>query len=421
MYIQFEGSARWPHDLAAVQRTKIAMLLKLGELLQNVASAPPITTRLGLESHCNDLSNVAFLDVICRSGALFRLRVHHEHELRLLERNLASTSSSDSREATASALSAYKRHYVQSPLHTQAVRTMCTRFPLLSPSIRLMKKWRNTHLLSRHISDELIELLTIRGFVQPYPWAVPGGILTAFLRTLTFISKWDWRSEPLIIDFSGEMEVEAYAAIRTRFEAWRKIDPAMNRVAVFAASNLDIDGLSWTDKGPSKFVATRLTCLARAACAVIKEQGLALEATVPFTPSFSDYDFVVHLNSHYIAKHAGTKAVRKIAYKNLQTVQQQDPFHSNHQPVSAFVEELRRRYGSNVILFYNESGGAVIGGLWNPQAGPRSWKVKAGYSTIPMEHSGEEVGKMTINKPAILHDIAKLGGDLISKIGEKDQ
>lgn len=398
------------------------MLLKLGEMLLGLGSKLIVAARLGLESQAKDLSNLAFLDVSYTDGALFRLRVHHEPEVRLLERLLASVSSSETKAAVAATLSFHKRIYIQSPLHTQAVRTMCTRNAILSPSIRLMKKWRDAHLLSNHISDELIELLTIHTLVQSYPWAAPGSILTSFVRTLTFISRWDWRSEPLIVDFSGEMEVAAHAAIRTRFDAWRKIDPAMNRIAVFAASNVDTDGVSWTELGPSKVVATRLTCLARAACAFIKEHGLAIKAAALFTPTTSDYDFVVHLNVQYVAKDAGDTTAKKSEYKNLQLVEQRDPLSSTNRPVLGFVEELRAHYQSNVIFFYNEGGGGFIGGfiggLWNPQTGPRLWKLKAGYSTFPMNDKGEEVGYIAINKKATLHDIAKLGGDLISKIEE---
>ena len=416
MYVQFEGSSRWPDDLAAVQRTKIAFLLKLGELLQGSTSASNVTTRLGLEKHGKDLSNFAFLDVSYTTGALFRLRIHHERELTLLERVLASGSSGASREATVSAFSAYKRNFVQSPLYTQAVRTLCTRFPLLSPSVRLMKKWRDSHLLSHHVSDELIELLTIRSFVQPYPWAVPGSMITGFLRTLTFISKWDWRSDPLIVDFSSEMKITNYHAISTHFEAWRRIDPAMNRIAMFAASNFDPEGISWTEYGPSKVVAARLTSLARAACTVVKDQGLGVQAGALFAPSLTDYDFIVHLDLQFVAKDAGKKTTRKGGYKNLQIQEQQDPPFLSCQLVHSFLEELRTRYGSNVIFFYNENEGLVIGGLWNAQTGPRSWKVNVGYSTVPIMQASKEDEHITINKDGTLHEIARLGGDLISKI-----
>ncbi len=418
VYIQFEGSSRWPDDIAAVQRTKIAFLLKMGELLAEATTR--LTTRLGLENNSRKLLNSAFLDVLYPEGAFFRLRIHHEREFNLLEKTLKDKSHTQtSREETASALSAYKRNFIQAPLHTQAIRTLRTRFPLLSPSIRLMKKWRDSHLLSHHISDELIELLTVRIFVHPGPWSVPGSVMTGFLRTLKLISKWDWRSEPLIVDFNGEMSSKEIEEIHIRFEAWRKIDPAMNRVVMFAASNLDPDGITWTELGPSKVVAARFTSLAEAACGVIKEQGVGIEPEMLFAASMVDYDFLIHLNTRFVGDNAGQQRDLKPVYKNFQVQVQGDKSLVGFNSVQSFVEELRTLYDTNVVFFHNEQGGSVVAGLWNPQTGLRPWKTNLQYSTMPVTVPDEESSQVTVNKMATLHDIARLGGDMISRIEVK--
>ncbi len=412
--IQFEGSVRWPDDITAVQRTKTAFLLKMGELLEG--STDGLITRLGLENCDQKLLNVAFLDIHYPSGASFRLRIHHERESNLLERSLKDAShSAASREETASALSTYKRDFIQGPIHTQAIRTLSTRFPLLSPSMRLMKKWRDSHMLSSHVSDELIELLTVRTFVHPYPWSVPGSVMTGFLRTLTLISRWDWQNEPMIIDFNGEMTSLEIEAINLRFEAWRKIDPAMNRISMFAASNLDPSGITWTEVGPSKVVAARFTSLAKAACGMMKEQGTNLEPQALFAASMADYDFVVHLNPRSTRTSRGEK--RHSVFKNLHVQSDQDKKSlSGFDPLRLFLGELRAMYGSNVLFFSNEYGHSLIAGLWNPQTGPRPWKVNLPYSTKPILRSSDEDTQITINKAATLHDIARLGGDMVSRI-----
>ena len=418
VFVQFEGSSRWPDDIAAVQRTKIAFLLKMGELLAEATTG--LTTRLGLENNSNKLLNSAFLDVLYPEGAFFRLRIHHEREFNLLEKTLKDKSHTQtSREETASALSAYKRNFIQAPLHTQAIRTLSTRFPLLSPSIRLMKKWRDSHLLSHHISDELIELLTVRIFVHPGPWSVPGSVMTGFLRTLRLISKWDWRSEPLIVDFNGEMSSKEIEEIHIRFEAWRKIDPAMNRVVMFAASNLDPDGITWTELGPSKVVAARFTSLAEAACGVIKEQGVGIEPEMLFAACMVDYDFLVHLNTRFVGDNAGQQRDLKPVYKNFQVQVQGYKSLVGFNSVQSFVEELRTLYDTNVVFFHNEQGGSVVAGLWNPQTGLRPWKTNLQYSTMPVTVPDEESSQVTVNKMATLHDIARLGGDMISRIEVK--
>ena len=412
--VQFEGSSRWPDDIAAVRRTKIAFLLKIGELLKEQNRR--LIARVGLENTNNRLLETAFLDILYPSGALFRVRIHHERELNLLERTLkGEVQTVVGREEAALALSAYKRHFIQAPLHTQAVHTLSTRFPILSSSMRLMKTWRDSHLLSGHISDELIELLTICTFVNPYPWSVPGSVMTGFLRTLTLVARWDWRSEPLIVDFNGEMKSQDIDNINLRYEAWRKIDPAMNRVAMFLASNVDQSGIAWTESGPSKVVAARFTSLAKAACDLVVEQEMKLKLEELFLPSTVEYDFVIHLDPRFVEEGPKAGGTLSAPFKNLQIQASEDRTLVGVNPMQSFLDELRALYGSNVLFFYGESGGQVIGGLWNPQTGPRPWKINWQYSTLPHLRPGSDAHEpqVTLNRRSTLNDISRLGYDLI--------
>jgi U3 small nucleolar RNA-associated protein 22 len=265
--IQFEGSTRWPDDLVAIQRTKIAFLLNIAEKLQE--SVDTITACVGLENEENDILNQAFLDIIYDSGAAFRLRIHHEREQALLERKLKDkTIDPPSNELAATGLAKYKRNYIKSPAFTQAIARLCSLYPALSGTIRMTKKWFASHLLSNHIAAEVIEMLVVRTFVQPWPWSTPSSVQTGFLRTLSWLARWDWRSEPLIVDLSGssgDFKQADVQALKTKFEAWRKLDPALNRVVLFCGSNVDADGFSWTDGRTPKVVAARMTALARAA------------------------------------------------------------------------------------------------------------------------------------------------------------
>ena len=239
--VQFEGSARWPNDYATIQRTKIAFLLKLGELLEEAKSE--MQCRIGLETEGTETGNLSFLDIRHPSQHLFRLRVHHERENPLLQGYLRDkVFELGRREKLIGALSVNKRLFEQGPLHTQAVRTACTRYPVLSPCIRLLKTWRDSHLLSSHLPDELIELIVAQVSMHPEYWSTPGSLVSGFFRSLYFVSKWDWRIQPLIVDFSGSMSEEEYRSIRMRFDAWKEIDPAMNKMIMFAASNIDRDG-----------------------------------------------------------------------------------------------------------------------------------------------------------------------------------
>jgi U3 small nucleolar RNA-associated protein 22 len=414
--IQFEGSARWPDDLDAIQRTKIAFLLKLAELLDDAIEG--INTRVGLENIDLPLLNQSFLDIIYPDGSAFRLRIHHDRESTLLERQLQDkTLSSQEKLETASALAIYKQTFIRQPTHTQAMQTMNTRFPVLSPTIRLLKKWFASHLLSTHFSPPFIEFIAVRTFTNPYPWAAPSSATTALLRTLIFLARWDWRREPWIVDFSSTSDVkpETITAITTRFQAWRKIDPALNRIVLFAASNVDQDGTTWTDHGrPAKVVAARMTALAKAAVGHIKEMGSNLEIENLFTSSTGDYDILITLNSTIAAKTGKNIKIPNSAFKNLQ--HNTDTEIVGFNPIHLFIKDLETCFGSALVLFYDDVGGGIIAGLWKPETTEeRGWKLKLGYSTIPVVKGGDEVS-VVLNKQGVVNEIARLGGELVKGI-----
>ncbi|KAF2814050.1 Nrap protein [Mytilinidion resinicola] len=441
--VQFEGSGRWPDDLLAIQRTKVAFLLKLAELLSGENAQ--YVTRVGLENTSQPSQNQSFLDIITPSGAAFRLRIHHDREAFLLHHQLKDKSlDGPSREAAAHALATYKRDFLRIPAHTQAMQALCTRFTALSPSIRLTKKWFASHLLSSHFAPEFIELLVARSFLQPAPWTTPSCATNGFLRTLFWLSRWDWTHSPLVVDLANtesgadSMKADDLAAITTRFEAWRRIDRDLNRVVLFAASNLDPDGTTWTDRArPAKVVARRMTVLAQAAVSVLKDTELGIVAgktgVADFQPEtlfagpLSDYSFVLRIARPF-TRFGRLKADAKAdnaMFKNLQLQMQsegRDVEAVGYAPASLFVEELKEVYGNTIIWFYDEEGGDVVAGLWNPlAAGKRGWKVRLGTSTVPVAGKAKASKRYggvdaVVNTGGILNEIARLGGDLIEKI-----
>lgn len=417
--VQFEGSARWPDDLVAIQRTKIAFLLNLREKLQE--SVDGITARIGLENSDRDILNQAYLDIQYDSGAAFRLRIHHDREQTLLERQLKDkTLAPSAKEAAAIGLAAYKRDYIKNPAHTHTIARLCSRHPALSGAIRLTKKWFAAHLLANHIADEIIELMVARTFVQPWPWPTPSSMQTGFLRTLHWLSRWDWRAEALIVDLSGSGELKQgeVQGIQTRFEAWRKLDPSLNRTVLFAASNVDPDGTTWTDGRPAKVVAGRMTALAKAACAEVEAKGLGLEAAGLFASPLGDYDFVLHLSSSLFGGRKQRRSnANATAYKNLELATLDDSTLTGFDPVHAYLEELVDLFGSAIVFFSGGHERSVIAGLWNPLTAPRSWKVNLAYSTIPKKAApqAEEV-QAEINKEGILAEMARLGGDMVERV-----
>ncbi|KAI1763688.1 Nrap protein [Hypoxylon sp. FL1150] len=431
--ISFEVSGKWPENLAAIQRAKIAFLLKIGSSLEE-AKGEEIKAHLGLESATRDDENLAFLDVVYENGASFRLRVHSDLEESLLERQTKDqTVERHIRTESADLLAAYRRMYTNLPLHNQTVSMFCTRFPALSASIRLTKHWFNSHKLSCHFHEELIELFVLQAFLKPYPWETPCSATTGFLRTLLLLSRWDWRDEPLVIDSSDSLSTSQRLEIGTRLQAWRKIDPNMNRTVLFVATSHDVTGVAYTQQGPSKVVATRMTSLARSACKVVKEKGVDTNIRSLFQPALRDYDVLLHLSPKVIKSitRDDDSTNRRSQYKNLDgQVSGKDALPLAEPPVRTLLRWMQTAYASPLLFFHGGNDDMVIGALWNPLLHRRAFSVRAPYSLMKSPDgvggadgtgagdNGEELYE--VNKVAVLAEIARVGGDLIEKVEVRD-
>ena len=412
--LSFEGSARWPDDLTAIQVTKIAFLLKLSELLE--ARVDNLTARLGLENEICEFMNRAHLTIRYPSGATFNLRIHHSREQTLLDAKLANKATPPpEREAAASALAYYKLAFERRPAHTSALQILATRNPALSGAIRLTKRWFASHMLSPYFSAELIETFVAHTFTHPYPWAPPASAEVGFLRTLHFLSRWDWHATPLVVNFGAEpMKSHELEAADTQFEAWRSVDPGCNRLALFVGTNFDGSGNAWTDGCPGRVVADRMSRLAQAAVGLVREAGKKWEIDMPklFKASTGEYDFVVKLEKKFVAK---KKAVMPSMFEPSDA--------GNVELLRSYVEELQRVYGDLVMFFWDGDGGEVVAGVWNPvYMQKRKRKVHMPFASAPVSEEGDEEEKemeVTLDKEAVLSEIVRLGGDLVSGVEQK--
>ncbi|KAI0836175.1 Nrap protein [Hypoxylon sp. FL0890] len=419
--VSFELSGRWPENIAAIQRAKAAFLLKIGRSLEEAKEE--IRTHIGLESATRDDENLAFLDVVYENGASFRLRVHSDLEESLLERRTKDkTVERHIRTEASELLSSYKRMYTNLPLHNQTLSTFCTRFPALSSSIRLTKHWFDSHKLSCHFGEELIELFVLQAFLKPYPWDTPCSAMTGFMRTLFLLSRWDWRDEPLIVDSANSLSTSQRLEIGTRLQAWRKIDPNMNRTVMFVATSHDVNGTAYTLHGPSRVVATRMTTLARAACDAVKVKGVDLNVHSLFRPALRDYDVLLRLSPRVLKSITRDDATRRSQYANLneQNVGKA-ALPLVEPPARTLLKKLNSLYSNPLLFFHGAPDDNIIAGLWSPLMHKRKFTMHMPCSLQLADEqtdSGEQLYE--VNRNAILAEIARIGGDLIEKIEVKE-
>ncbi|RMZ82306.1 hypothetical protein DV738_g1814, partial [Chaetothyriales sp. CBS 135597] len=432
--IQFDSSTRWPDSLPAIQYTKIAFLSKLSELISTSESS--LVMRVGLENTTTSSSghlNTSFLDVIypppspTLAPICFRLRIYHDREIHLLQTTLADKSLHGSvRDQLTSALAINKQNYLAAPLHTTAIQNLITKFPALSATIRLLKKWASSHLLSRLLPEEILEIIAANIFLHPSPWRTPNTASTAFYRCLSFLSQWDWATEPLIVDLSLSQDMTAKQRddLRTRFQAWRKLDPNMNKVTWFVGTNIDETGVVWTtDARPEKVTVARVSSLAGACMEILREgRSNVRKADVEslFKTPIEHFNFLLHL-TRAVTKGNGnsTGKAGSTTYKNLQITSQLELEQIGYDPVELYLQDLERAFGNVALFFYGE--GKVIAGLWRPSVlGKKEWRVRIGFSTLPLREKDEQgEGEKTIGKfngDAVLSEMAMMGEGIVKKV-----
>ncbi|KAF4512118.1 hypothetical protein G6O67_001299 [Ophiocordyceps sinensis] len=425
--LYFEASVKWPENLIAIHEAKIEFLLDIDKRL--AVAHENITTYLGRENMDVGIENLVYLDIVYDTGAAFRLRIHCDLEEALLERHANSRALGHrERDESVECLARFHWLYTTLPLHTQTVATFCTRLHPLSQTFRLVRHWFDCHKLSGHFSAELIELFVLHVFLKPYPWKVPSSPATGFLRTLFFLSRWDWRDEPLIVDSAETLTSEDRSSIRKELESWRKRDPQMNRSTLFVATSNDQSGMAYTRNGPSKLIASRMTRLAKAACKLVRDKTCTVDPFALFQASLRDYDVLIYLSTKCVrgtACEAATETgARKPArFKNLDDRTGKAPLPIRAHPVDVLAGELQRAYEDTLVFLRGSADDAVLAAIWGPNQQQRAVKFRAGlpYNFCRLAGSDGEADFVGLNREAVLLEIARAGGDLIKKIEVVDE
>ena len=288
--LQFEKSAKWPDDLGAIQKLKLAWFEAIAKEI--MAKLEGSYARVAMDVLASPVEDGAGLEIVLPTGYGFRLRVYHDREKLLLEKAISDKSLQPFQRADAErALEVHKNRFLDLPRHHSAIINVHYRHAGFSPTVRLVKRWFSAHLLSNFISPELVELLCAYVFLRPDPQVTPTTGPAGFARTVTFLSTWDWRNSllavPLYSVAGGDAVKEVTFlpdvrnAVVTAFEERRARDPGMSSGAWHIATEQDIDGVWWcrNGRGPTPMVADRVVALAKATVEVI-QQGLESHLSV---------------------------------------------------------------------------------------------------------------------------------------------
>lgn len=297
--IQFESSSRWPDSITAIKAMKLAFQINIARQLKDHPDMVAAIVKNKEES-----STIA----TTRSGYKYEIFIHAERECVLDE-----------------TLFPFRVTRIK---YASFIREECIKYPQVSSACRLLKRWIASHCLP--IPSLVSDLICI----EAIKFRTPGSAITAFTRTFSFISKFDWENEYIIVPVAESDD----SMIRETFEKSRK-DGAES--FVYIASSLDqscslfkadwnqrqtIDRLVKLSKSALKFIANNF----------VKETNFA----TLFTPLKSSFDVLINLDSKFC-----TRALESLTFtpaKEFKNLKSKTAI-SLLDTVSEFVEECRVR------------------------------------------------------------------------------
>ncbi|RDB30862.1 Nucleolar protein 6 [Hypsizygus marmoreus] len=452
LVIEFEKSSRWPDDLKAIQKMKLAFFERIATSLMSSAPGLHATVVVGDGVNTSEIMDKSFLEIVTQEGWAFSVRIWNDREAVLLDRIIeernkpvpphlkAQKKAEDAvkgkeyREAL-EAREVYTRRFLHAPRHHRAVAALCHRYSAYAGTVRLVKRWLAAHwVLGGHVSEEALEAICAAFFVgdgkgvgvddeesakrDEQRAGVPGSKERGFAEVVKFLKEWRWE-EGLVVPLYGASAVEVEQG-GTRSAApvgvWKVV------------TELDKEGLVWTSKGPDVLVAHRVRALAKATWEYLQgmEQGV-FDVRAMFIHPTTDYEFVVRLDATVLPRYFHNVAVdtellsRRGKYANLlQDDDKNASVQPGFDPARLFFRDLQRIYMHTFKIFHDPFGGDHFGVVWDPSLKePRPFRVLGEFSSIPVKKENEKAkdkNLVVLNEAAILSEVERLGMGLVKQI-----
>nr|VWO97778.1 Ubiquitin-conjugating enzyme E2 2 [Ganoderma boninense] len=363
--VEFEKSGRWPDDLRAIRKIKLAFYERLATALMEAVKGLQATVVLGERAGGKELQDEAALDIVTLEGWAFRARIWHDREATLLDRVINDQShirkasrrhvSGDEayeRQVALAMRDAYSRRFIHAPRHHRIIAALSHKFAAFAGTVRLTKRWFASHwLLCTHVSEEAIELLCAYIFLQTgaaLPSAVvPGTKERGFAQVLRFLKDWDWTKGlvvPLSLEEQDTILPSDMESTCGRAGAWSFI------------TTVDHSGHIWTSHGPNAVVARRIAAIAKATWEsfnTFDSQGSNLKRL--FHHPTEDYDFIAELDPGVLSRYYQNISANpsawssKAKYANIAPASAAAPVLPGFDPAAALFADLQ---GETALVWY---------------------------------------------------------------------
>lgn len=368
--IQLEGSGNWPMDHVAIEKTKSAFLIKIGESLQN---------RWGMTCSATEDDADIFM-----SGYAFRLKILHERGLSLVK--------SENGNKAKRVYSTDKILFIRGQ-HASMINGLQGRYPVFGPVVRVAKRWAASHLFSACLVEEAVELLVAYLFLKPLPFNVPCSRVTGFLRFLRLLAEYDWTFSALVVDINNDFGPEDFKLINDNFVSSRKAsEENVQNVnpALFLATAYDKASEAWTTCSPNFTELKRLVAYARSSAnlltkLILEDQTDSCRWECLFRTPLNNYDAVVLLHrdrlpyprrllfpsevnrGRHVARVNASKAFGPFLVPEEMKGSSEEVKNKmmvDFDPLRCFVGDVEKEYSKKLKLWYDSLGGDAIGLTW---------------------------------------------------------
>ncbi|XP_054824422.1 uncharacterized protein LOC129322255 [Prosopis cineraria] len=392
--IQLEGSGNWPMDEVAVEKTKSAFLLQIGESLKKLWGMTCIATE--------DTVDVLVL------GYAFRLKILHERGLSLL--------SKESENGQAKRVTLTDKKLFVCSQHSSMINGLQSRYPIYGSVARLAKRWAASHLFSACLVEEAVELLVAYVFLNPLPFNAPCSRITGFLRFLRLLSEYDWTFSSLDVDINNDLSESDKKEITDNFMLSRKVQGENGlRPAMFIATVYDKASEAWTGSSPSAMELKRLVAYARSSAnlltkLIFQDQIGPYRWECLFRTPLNNYDAIVLLHRDKLpypqrllfpseVDH-GKHVARGHASKCFQPVLLPGDLKGRPEvvrskllvdfdPLRCFIRDLENEFSTTFKAWYDLLGGDAIGLTW-----AESYSSKKRKQEEVVEKDGHDPSKL---------------------------
>lgn len=380
--LELQSSHMWPNDLNAIRLMKHAFYIKLAE--EYMKNVPKTLARVSIDQSSSTSIN-DYIEIILPEGYAIRCYIFIPRERILIIKKMDDPETTDHQKVSLKKyLDAYDYYNRNLPFVSARIKALCVKYPVLSQTIRLVKRWISAHMLSSHISQEVIELICVNAFVNSAPYSPPNSPFTAFVRVLKFLALWNYIDEPLIVEFLNdslsESEVESvYEAFnRKKNEGSQNPDSAVDGPTMWIFHEQNTDGSWWKLGIPTRSIAARLKAIAKTSfmrhLEIYKEGASAINIiSEVFTTPYDYYDALVVMKPQVMSRY-----VESLTYSR-KLISDIIPKHKNlsREPSAAevamcsidvlsyYLKSIKHAFGDACMLFADIHGGRIIGIKWN--------------------------------------------------------